>query len=184
MLLAVAAKTAENPSWWDEWGKFLPGWLAFLWVVGTAVRKVWLRQQKLALGAADDELRDALIAARSSFEDIIAKGRRAPWFEADERRETARRIRDLAERRKDEALRAELSKVAAAWDEAFAHAPGAARPRIRVMGQPSSPQERAESARVQAQFGKEAEAARPGLEHVKSALARLNELERKTHGRS
>ncbi|MFF3204556.1 hypothetical protein [Streptomyces sp. NPDC002962] len=174
---------AADP-WWADWPKFLPGWFAFLWVVGAAVRKVWLRRQKLALGAADDELRNALTAARSSFEDIITQGRRAPWFEADERRETARSIRDLADRRSDQALRGVLAKVADAWDEAFARAPGAAKPRIRVMGQPSSPEERAESARIQRQFGMEADAARAGLEHIKAALVRLNELERRTHGRS
>lgn len=46
-----------------------------------------------------------------------------------------------------------------------------------------SPQERAESARVQAQLGKEADEARKGLEHIKAALARLDALKLKTHGR-
>ncbi|GAA4016116.1 hypothetical protein [Streptomyces plumbiresistens] len=176
--------TLAASSFWDDWPKFVPGWLAFVATVGTWIYKAWTRRHKVALGAADDELREALEAARIRFEDIIAEGRRADWFMDEERRETARRIRDLADRRKDETLRAELTKVADAWDEAFALAPGAAGPRVRWMDQPSTPQERAESARVQEQFGKEADVSRTALEHIKAALTRLNELERRTLGRS
>ncbi|MGW1063344.1 hypothetical protein ACWD4F_02305 [Streptomyces aureus] len=183
MLLAAAAKAATEAHWWDDWLKFTPGWLAFLWTVGLGGKKVYQRRHTVALGAADKELREALETARSRFEDIVHEGRRAPWFTDDERRETARRIRDLADRRKDEALRAQLTKVADAWDEAFALAPGAGGPWIRFTDQPSTPQERAESARVQTQFGKEADVARTALEHIKTALDRLNVLERKTLGR-
>ncbi|WP_405581469.1 hypothetical protein [Streptomyces sp. NBC_01092] len=176
--------TLAASSFWDDWPKFVPGWLAFVATVGTWIYKAWTRRHTVALGAADDELREALEAARTRFEDIIAQGRRADWFMDEKRRETARKIRDLSERRKDEALRVELTKVADAWDETFALAPGAGGPWVRFMDQPSTPQERAESARVQAQFGKEADVARTALEHITTALTRLNELERKTLGRS
>jgi len=75
----------------------------------------------LALGPDDDELREALTVMRTMFEDIAAQGgRRADWFTAKERRETARRLRDLAECRNDRTLRMWLARVADTWDEVFA----------------------------------------------------------------
>ncbi|MFI5879426.1 hypothetical protein [Streptomyces sp. NPDC051554] len=174
--------------WWDDWLKFTPGWLAFGWAFGNGIwqgiRKWRNVRHKVALGPADDELREALETARTRFEDIVAEGRRAPWFMDEERRETGRRILDLAERRSDETLCAELAKVADAWNEAFALAPGRAAPRVLSTDQPLSPQQRTESARVQEQFGKEADVARAALEHIKAALARLNELQRRMVGLS
>lgn len=87
-----------------------------------------MRRHKLALGAADDELREALITARTRFEDIVTEGRRAAWFSAEERRETGRRIQDLAGRRADQVLRDELARVVKAWDDAVVVAPDAAGP--------------------------------------------------------
>ncbi|WP_369263215.1 hypothetical protein [Streptomyces sp. R35] len=80
-------------------------------------------------------------------------------------------------------LREHLTEVAQAWDQAFAYAPGAVGPMVRWSDHVFTPQEREESARVQTQFGKEADVARSGLQHIKVALVRLDELERKTHGR-
>jgi len=78
MTSLAAASTA-----WDDWLKWMPGWLAFAWALGNGVylgiRKVLDRRNKRALGPAADELREALITARSLFEEIIAKGRRADW---------------------------------------------------------------------------------------------------------
>ncbi|MFJ6895652.1 hypothetical protein [Streptomyces hokutonensis] len=178
---------AAATHWWDDWLKFTPGWLAFAWAFGNGIwlgiRKWRDRTAKLALGAAADELREALITARTRFEDIVAAGRRADWFTAEERRETGRTIEDLIGRRTDQTLREHLTEVAQAWDQAFAHAPGAAGPMFRWSDHVTTPQEREESARVQTQFGKEADVARTGLQHIKAALTRLDELERKTHGR-
>lgn len=184
MFLADAVKTAVETHWWDDWLKFTPGWLAFIVTVVTGGRKIWLRRHAVALGADDDKLREALESARTYFEDIVHEGQRAPWFTDEKRRETARKIRDLAERRSDETLRTELTRVADAWDEAFALAPGAAGPWFLREGQDETPQQRAESARVQEQFGKESDVARRALKHVAVALARLNKLERRTIGRS
>ena len=178
---------AAATHWWDDWLKWTPGWLAFAWAVGNGIylgiRKVLDRRSKLALGAAPDDLRTALITARTRFEDIVAEGRRADWFTAEERRETGRAIEDMIGRRTDEMLREHLTGVVAAWTEAFAQAPGAAGPMVRWSDHVTTPEERAESARVQGQFGKSAEAARMGLADIKGALTRLDELERRTHGR-
>lgn len=175
---------ASADPWWTDWPKFLPGWLAFVWTLGVGIRKFVLRRHRLALGAADDELREALTTARGLFEDITAEGRRADWFEAVERRETARKIQDLVDRRRDRTLRDAALKAAQAWNDAFAHAPAASGPMVWISGQYETLQERAEEARVQVQFGKEADVARIGLEDVRAALTRLNELESRSIGRS
>jgi hypothetical protein len=136
-----------------------------------------------ALGAAPDDLREALITARTRFEDVVAQGRRADWFMAEERRETGRKVEDLIGRRTDQTLRQHLTQVAQAWDQAFAHAPGAAGPMVRWSNHVPTPQEREESGRVQMRFGKASDVARTGLEHIKAALTRLDEPERRAHGR-
>ncbi|MET7738906.1 hypothetical protein [Streptomyces sp. NPDC005385] len=168
-----------------DYAKFLPGWLAFLWVIGNAAWKgLWVRHHRLALGAADDELREALTATRSALEDITSKGgRRANWFEDPERRETDRKLKDLAGRRKDRSLRAELEAIGVAWREAFGKAPphrilasfAEAEPTLREIQQ---------QAEDEARFLDQIESARAGLDHVEAALQRLNELEFRTHGRS
>ncbi|WP_432019162.1 hypothetical protein [Streptomyces sp. 1222.5] len=183
-MFLAAAIAATQTHWWDDWLKFTPGWLVFVWTLGTGVRKAWVRHHKAALGADDKELRAALEAARMRFEDIIAEGRRAPWFVEDERRETGRKIRDLAGRPRDKTLRTELTQVADAWDKVFALAPG--RGDFRELYMPHgnlSPQEQQERVRVQEQFGKQADVARGALDHIRAALNCLNELERKTLGR-
>ncbi|MEV6542302.1 hypothetical protein [Streptomyces sp. NPDC051665] len=178
---------AAPSSGWDDWLKWMPGWLAFAWALGNGIylgiRRVFDRRARLALGAAPDDVREALITARTRFEDIVTEGRRANWFTAEERRETARAIRDLMGRGTDQTLREHLTRVVDAWDEAFALAPGAAGPMAQWGLQPISPQEREESARVQTQFGKEADVSRTALEDIASALTRLDELEQRTHGR-
>ncbi|MEU6285063.1 hypothetical protein [Streptomyces sp. NPDC047028] len=173
--------------WWHDWLKWTPGWLAFAWAVGNGIylgiRKMLDRRNMLALGTAPDDLRTALITARTRLEDIVAEGRRADWFAAEERRETGRAIKDMIGRRTDETLREHLTGVVAAWTEASARAPGATGPMMRWSDHVTTPQERAESARVQEQFRKETEEARKGLAHITGALMRLDDLERRTHGR-
>jgi hypothetical protein len=88
----------------------------------------------------------------------------------------------LAERRSDPALRAALEGAAGAWRSAF----GAAPPR-RIRGgyvddQPT-PQEREQQQADQQRFAQQIEFAHAGLDQVKTALDRLNELERRTIGR-
>ncbi|MGW6260789.1 hypothetical protein [Streptomyces sp. NPDC055085] len=110
---------AADP-WWADWPKFLPGWLAFVWTLGLGARKVWVRRHHVALGPAADELRDTLETARTRFEDIIsAGGRRADWFEDEERRDTDRKIEGLADRLKDAKLSTALTGVIAACRSAF-----------------------------------------------------------------
>ncbi|WP_055491025.1 hypothetical protein [Streptomyces sp. TP-A0356] len=175
--------TLAAASWWTDWPKFLPGWLAFAWTLGTGARKVWLRSHKVALGAADNELREALKTARTLFEDITSQGRRTvDWFQAAERRETSRTIRDLADRRKDRILCQELKAVADAWDKAFAVAPP-----MRVSdwfpNANLSPQVRQERESDQQRFAEQVSFTQTGLDHLTAALGRLNELERRTLGR-
>ncbi|MFF7749811.1 hypothetical protein ACFZCP_11245 [Streptomyces sp. NPDC007971] len=174
---------AADP-WWADWPKFLPGWLAFAWTLGLGARKVWLRRHHLALGPAADGLRDALEASRTRFEDIIsAGGRRADWFEDEGRRDTDRKIEDLAERLKDEKLRTALTGVVAAWRSAFGHAP----PRRIIGGYMEdypTPRQEGEQAADEQRFALQVQAAQAGQLDAQSAMRRLNELERRTVGRS
>ncbi|MFE2823590.1 hypothetical protein [Streptomyces sp. NPDC059271] len=176
----MTAVTADP--WWADWPKFLPGWLAFVWTLGLGARKVWVRRHHVALGPAADELRDALETARTRFEDIIsAGGRRADWFEDEERRDTDRKIEGLADRLKDAKLSTALTGVIAAWRSAFGHSPP---PRViagYVDSYPTGPE--GEQAADEARFALQIQAAQAGESDVRSALRRLNELERRTVGR-
>ncbi|MFD8392540.1 hypothetical protein ACFV2N_25925 [Streptomyces sp. NPDC059680] len=176
--------TLAASSWWADWPKFLPGWLAFAWTLVLGARRVWLRRHHLALGPDDDELREALTTTRTLFEDITAHGgRRADWFQEEERRETARLLRDLADRRRDRNLREHLADVARTWDEAFALAPPM-RIYDGLVDDWIPPHEREARRSAQQQLAQQTEVARTGLEHVKAAFTRLNELERRTLGRA
>lgn len=169
--------TAAAASWWADWPKFLPGWFAFAVTVGTLAHKRWIRRHEVALGPADDELREALTAVRTQFEHIIAQPRPPGMFE----HETVRRIEDLADRRRDRLPRGELAGVVDAWDSAWSVAP-----LLRTLGVPSanlSKKDRKQQQEEQARRAEQIEVARPGLEHARAALARLNKLERPTHGR-
>lgn len=185
MLLAVAAKAAEHPSWWDEWGKVLPGWLAFTWVIVNAAWKgFWVRGHHIALGPDNDKLRAALTTTRSLFEDITsAGGRTAKWFLDEERRETGRALRDHAERRSDKVLKDALVAVAASWDEVFSWSVPD-RPMVHWEGRQRTPQEERELESDNERARKQVEEAHRGLQHIERAVNRLNELERKTVGRS
>ncbi|WP_326571357.1 hypothetical protein OIE69_08655 [Actinacidiphila glaucinigra] len=167
-------------AWWADWPKFAPGWLAFLVTSGTLIRKGWHRRHKLALGPADNEVRDALKSVRSLFEDITGGGKSVDWFTDDERRETDRALRDLAERRTDKPLKAAMNKVADSWNEAFSYAPP---PRVLFTVGVETAGERQERLDRLERTAKQVEFAHLGLLHVKAALARLNELEQKTTGR-
>jgi hypothetical protein len=184
MLLAAAVKAATETHWYDDWPKFLPGWLAFLWVVGTAVRKVWLRLQKKAIGPDDDVVREALTTARTLFQDIVAKGGfDATWFQAEERRDIGQKLQDLAERRDDDELRVAMTNVAECWDDAFANSP----PRgvmVAWAGEPEHPDDRKRRQENTETRGRQVESARTGITCVAVALRRLNKLERRIFGRS
>lgn len=182
MLFAAAAKAATEAHWWDDWPK-LAGWAAFAVTIIAAGWRSWVRRRKVALGAADGDLREALVIARTRFEDITTPGgQRADWFTAEERRETDRRIEDLTERRSDPALRAALEGVVGAWRSSFGEAPPW-RNRSGYLDHQPTPQEREQQQADQQRFARQIEFAHAGLDHVKTALARLNELERKTLGR-
>ncbi|WLW55571.1 hypothetical protein [Streptomyces sp. YU58] len=176
--------TLAASSWWDDWLKFVPGWLAFLWAVGTALRKLWLRRHKTALGPDDEAVREALTTARTLFTDIIAKGGfHSKWFQAEERRDTGQRLRDLAARRDDEELRTAMTSVAKSWDDAFANSPP---PRALVAwtGAPQDPRDRKMRQEDTKTRARQVESAREGIKCVEIALKRLNKLEHRIFGRS
>jgi hypothetical protein len=124
---------------------------------------------------------------RALLEEVTSGSTRADWFTHEDRRETARALRDAAERRKDPALKLALGRVADAWDSIFASAPPV-RTRVRFVGGSEevrrSRQEtildNCDLERLQNMTDRAHEA----LLDVQTALSRLNELERKTHGRS
>ncbi|MGW2169931.1 hypothetical protein ACWC1C_05290 [Streptomyces sp. NPDC001705] len=170
-----------------DWLKFLPGWLAFAWTLSAGARKVWLRRQHLALGPEAEELRTHLTETRSLLDEVTSGRHRSDWFMHEDRRETARALRDAADRRDDPALKLTLTRLAEAWDAIFALAP-APRPRLRFLGgYEEVKQQRATALRDATdleQLQQMTELAHTAQLDVQSALSRLNELERKTHGRS
>ncbi|MFF0094185.1 hypothetical protein ACFYSF_30085 [Streptomyces canus] len=176
--------TLAASSFWDDWPKFVPGWLAFLWAVGTALRKLWLRRHKTALGPDDEAVREALTTARTHFTDIITKGGfHSKWFLDEERRDTGQRLKDLAARRDDEELRVAMTNVAECWDDAFANSPP---PRMSIAwaGAPEHPKDRERRQEDTKTRERQVESAREGVKCVEAALKRLNKLERRIFGRS
>ncbi len=187
MCIAVAKAAAES-HWWDDWLKFVPGWLAFVITIGTLIHKWWTRRHKVALGLAADDLRAQLIAVRSLLEEVTSGGKESNWFLDEERKEAARKLRDSADRTKDIVLRQHVLEVADAWDHAFALS-SPSRPRVRWLASDGSPADRnkeAEMARVEGldRLQKMTDVARDALPAVKEALDRLNALEERTIGRS
>lgn len=179
MLIAAAAKAATEAHWWDDWPKFLPGWLAFAWTLGVGVRKVWIRRHVTALGSADNELREALTAIREAFEQILARGGLLDhWFTEAERARCVQRLADLSVRRKDRELRRRLDNVLDAWNQARNLAPLANENSVAARVRPRSDDEEHGVWRT-----RQAAAARVGFVGVGEALNRLNVLERKTLGR-
>ncbi|TFE49006.1 hypothetical protein E3E14_16710 [Streptomyces sp. ICN441] len=175
---------SDGAPWWQDWPKFVPGWLAFVATVYTLIRASLNRRHQLSIGPEADAVREQLTLARRLFGDIVAEGRRSDWFLGEERRDTAESLRDLAARRTDGTLRSAIEAVATTWDEAFARAPGAQGPMILWTDQEPTPAERQRSADDQRRFGEQAEVAREGVRQVSVALDRLNKLERRTTGRS
>ncbi|MCX4616056.1 MULTISPECIES: hypothetical protein [Streptomyces] len=167
-----------------DWLKFTPGWLAFLVTMVTLIRKTWTVRQNLALGPEASSLRTQLIQFRALLEEVSTKY--TDWFLHEDRREVARALRDSAERRDDETLQLAMTRVADAWDELFALAPA---PRVRSpwVGGAEETRHRREDALGAAsdldQFHKMTEVARSAMVDVEIAIGRLNELERRTHGR-
>ncbi|MET9101356.1 hypothetical protein [Streptomyces antibioticus] len=185
MLLAAAAKAATETHWWDDWLKFTPGWLAFLWVIGNAAWKgLWVRRLHLAVGPDGDDLRDAILQLRVGFEAVI-EGRVREW-DLNKRhfKDVARHVREHAERRNDRTLKGHLISAAESMDQVVDGDPAELRAWVEWVDEPSTPEEEAEAARFEAQQRSQKEAARRGTDHVTKALTRLADLERRTVGRS
>ncbi|GGW45038.1 hypothetical protein CP966_20240 [Streptomyces galilaeus] len=177
---------AADP-WWADWPKFIPGWLAFVWTLGAGARKLWLRRHQLALGPEAEELRKQLTAFRALLDDVASGSHRSDWFMHEDRRETSRALQDAAGRRDDPALKLSLNRLADAWNEVFALAPPP-RTKLRFLGGIEEVRQQrdvaSQEARYMERIAQMCELAQTAKIDVQSALSRLNELERKTHGRS
>lgn len=175
---------AASPSIWDDWLKFVPGWLAFLVTSGTGLRKAWTRRFHLALGPEAESLRELLISVRTLLEENRAFSHRLDWFFESERANLGRVLRDSAARRSDPALRLAITRVADSWDELYDLAPamdGTVRRRRnpdRWEEAPKTPEEFSD------RFQEMVDVAETGLIDIQTALDRLNELERRTTGRT
>ncbi|MEV5976127.1 hypothetical protein [Streptomyces sp. NPDC052114] len=179
--------TAAADPWWTDWPKFVPGWLAFVWTLGAGTRKVWLRRHQLALGPEAEEVRKQLTDFRVLLDAVTSGGRRSDWFQHEERRETSRALQDAANRRDDPTLKLSLNRLAEAWAQIFALAPPP-RTKLRFLGGVEEVRQQRESALQDARdlelMQQMADLANVAQLDVRTALNRLNELERKTHGRS
>jgi hypothetical protein len=176
--------TLAASSWWGDWPKFLPGWLAFMATLGTLLYKAWTRRYVVALGPDGMAVREALTTARSLFGEIIdERGCDASWFLAEERRDTGQRLKDLSQRRDDPELRQAMVSVAQAWGDASGSAPPS-RVMMAYADMPETPQEQRRRQRYAAARARQVDVAREGIERVETALKRLNKLERKIFGRS
>ncbi|GAA3832429.1 hypothetical protein GCM10022403_076940 [Streptomyces coacervatus] len=168
--------------WWQDWPKFVPGWLAFLATTYSLARTGLTRFHRRALGPDDTVVREQLVLARAHFQDITsAGGRREKWFMADDRKRTAQSLRDLAERRRNKRLKIAIQRVADAWDEASSLAPPD-RILMSLAGKEMTPEERSRQAADREQLGRQADVARRGIERVAESLSRLNRLEQRTIG--
>jgi len=172
---------AADPSWWADWPKFAPGWLAFLIGLWTLFDKWRTRRHRLALGPDDDALRARLATLRGLFKEIQEEPKREEWFKAEGRRDLGEALHDLSWRRTDRELFSHVSKAALSWTGARIHAPGAQSPFV-WLGE-VTPEDRAEEAREQEEFRKQREAAQQGLAAIQAALKRMSHLERHTVGR-
>ncbi|MGW0878293.1 hypothetical protein [Streptomyces sp. NPDC002671] len=187
----VASPTPTN--WWDDWLKFTPGWLAFLWAFGNGtwqgIRKWRDRRHKLALGPEAEELRSHLRQFRVLLEEVTSGSHYSDWFLHEERKQVARDMRDAAGRRDDETLKSTLTRLADAWTEIFALAPPSpTQLRSHANEGDGSPadQNRAIASRQNedlARIQQMTDLAHAALADVEIAFERLNALEHRTHGR-
>lgn len=167
-----------------DWLKFLPGWFAAAVAVWTLFDKGRSRRHKLAFGPDDDALRADLTTLRRWFRAIQDEERRQDWFKADERRDMVQMLLDHSSRRTDPILTSHVSMTAITWHWAVVHAPPAQGPRVRWLDHETTPEERTATEREREQFSWQRVSAEQGLKSISAALKRLNELERRTIGRS
>lgn len=176
----------QSPYSWaldqDESMSDAPAWTALgLSVVNSVTLIVGAQRRRRRRNAAGPtaDIRRVLTQARNGLQHLTAiGGESSDWFLAPDRKDTDRRLSDLAQRRDDEQLRRLLDDTAAAWRECFALSPPPRDPRVYSGGEDpeSYGREDADSARRK---GDVAAAARGGMEVANRALHRLNDLERR-----
>ncbi|MGW2284936.1 hypothetical protein [Streptomyces phaeochromogenes] len=170
---------ASDSAWWDDWLKFVPGWLAFLGTLVSAWRRRVHRKYKLALGPDGVGLRDALTMMRGLFLEVCSgeRAHRRAWFENASRYGAVFRLADQAQRPGDSILQDRVADVTEHWMAAKRHALDT--DPFQGSGRFSKEQEQVELNNLNLQR----EQALQGVEAVAAALARMNELESRTHGR-
>lgn len=164
----------SNPAWWA---------LALsdantVWLTVTAWRR---RRAARAVGPHDD-VRAALTSVRDHLDEVISgEGLASDRWKAADAASRRRRLADVASRVGDRSLRALLGTVAAEYQAAWDAAPDPAGPRAYGLGDDYpdmyAAEDRAISAARATSLGIAVEAHRS----AESALARLNELERRTN---
>ncbi|MEO3787176.1 hypothetical protein ABGB12_27950 [Actinocorallia sp. B10E7] len=111
--------------------KVSAGPIALTWNILNALSAGYWRRQRRKLGAASEDIRAALVYARTLFEDVSASPREVKWFVEDaQRRDAESAVRDQIDRVSDELLRGQLEGVAGqlrlvfAWASGYETAPG------------------------------------------------------------
>ncbi|MFF0243538.1 hypothetical protein [Streptosporangium sandarakinum] len=163
-----------------QWGQ-VPGYLAFTVVCWQGIRKWWNRRRVVALGP-QKEVREALAAAKVLFADITTEPKRTDWFKSQERRYTAEQLRDVADQVGDRSIREHLLAAAQSWEAAAASAPEDM-PYVTFLDAPPTALELAREAEDKALYEVQVNHARVGVEVVREAIRRMNDIERKTRGR-
>ncbi|GHE92927.1 hypothetical protein E5082_05430 [Streptomyces griseoluteus] len=120
-MILAAAKAATKSHWWDDWLKFVPGWLAFVLTMGTLIHKWWTRRQRLAVGPDVDELRELLVSFRGWFSKPLDLPVTQHWLlKRGQHTDAPQQLRDLMARRSDRTLIGHLDEIAGHWAE-FTH---------------------------------------------------------------
>jgi len=157
----------------DEIAAVVIAGLAFLAsayaVTAGEVRAHRTRSQKLALGPAPGEVREALQRVRAAFEEIVVHGGHdRAFFLDDDTRGIGQSLSDNAARVGNAELRTALEQVARTWIQAFATSPP--HPYVINPEAPPDPERQRQLAAV-------AELAYRGEDECVDALAQINALE-------
>lgn len=124
-------------------------------------------------------LYEHLASLREFLQTIAAEGGvDSRTYLTEERRATSVALEDLIPRLRDPALREHCTKVMDAYNKSFVLAPGRRGPRFWTLGGPPDPEYAAEDAARAQQFQAQLVEVRAALEHIRTALQRLNKIER------
>lgn len=146
-------------------------------VVSGEIRAHRVTHRRRSLGPADD-LREALTALRTAFTEIANTGKTKPFFTDPDRNHIGERARDLADRVTDQELITELRGAAIAWETCFGLAPPKRGARMVFPGAGPDPVYSRQDSEDQVARDKQGEVAQVGLDSCRSAIDRVNQLDR------